>query len=135
MSRGTEGWNRRSFLRLLGLGTAAGAAVTTRAATKTTGHPPSGTIPAPVGGDDRPYPIPWLDKNGSHNEPGEPGNEPSSIYHFKGRVARAADFSGSGADGKGNRLPFGTPTTDNAYMQGECWTSHRRILRGTWAHL
>ncbi len=135
MSRGTEGWDRRSFLRLLGFGAAAGAAVTTRAATKTTGHGGSGTIAAPVGGDDQPYPIPWLDKNGSHNEPAGPGNEPSSIYHFKGRVARAADFTGSGVDRGGNRLLFGTPTTDNAYMQGECWTSHRRILRGTWAHL
>ena len=52
-------------------------------------------IPAPVGGSDEPYPIPWLDKNGSHNQAGD-GLDPSSIYHFKGRIARAAEFVGSG---------------------------------------
>ena len=35
------------------------------------------------GGAD-PYPIPWLDKNGSHNQPAGPNLEPSHIYHFKG---------------------------------------------------
>jgi hypothetical protein len=91
-------------------------------------------IPAPVGGSDEPYPIPWLDKNGSHNQAG-PGLEPSSIYHFKGRVARAAEFVGSGVDGAGNRLAFGSRTTDNSFMQGECWTSQRRAHRGAWTHL
>jgi hypothetical protein len=91
-------------------------------------------IPAPVGGSDEPYPIPWLDKNGSHNQAG-PGLEPSSIYHFKGRVARAAEFVGSGVDGTGNRLAFGTRTTDNSFMQGECWTSQRRARHGAWTHL
>ena len=38
------------------------------------------------GGTD-PYPIPSLDKNGSHNQPAGPNLEPSHIYHFKGRVA------------------------------------------------
>ena len=93
-----------------------------------------GVLPAPVGGDDEPYPIPWLDKNGSHNQAGD-GLEPSSIYHFKGRMARAAGFVGSGVDGSGNRIPFGTKTTDNSYMQGECWTSQRVARRGAWAHL
>ena len=41
------------------------------------------------GGTD-PYPIPWLDKNGSHNQPAAPNLEPSHIYHFKGRVARCS---------------------------------------------
>jgi len=91
-------------------------------------------IPAPVGGNDEPYPIPWLDKNGSHNQAGD-GLEPSSIYHFKGRMARAAGFVGSGVDGSGNPIPFGTKTTDNSYMQGECWTSQRVARRGAWAHL
>ena len=76
----------------------------------------SGVIQAPVGGSDEPYPIPWLDKNGSHNQAG-PGLEPSSIYHFKGRIARAAEFIGSGVDGAGNRLAFGSRTTDNSFMQ------------------
>ena len=89
---------------------------------------------APVGGSDEPYPIPWLDKNGSHNQAG-PDLEPSSIYHFKGRIARAAGFVGSGVDGAGNRLAFGSKTTDNSFMQGECWTSQRTVRRGTWAHL
>jgi len=93
-----------------------------------------GVIHAPVGGNDEPYPIPWLDKNGSHNQAG-PGLEPSSIYHFKGRVARAAEFIGSGVDGAGNRLAFGTRTTDNSFMQGECWTSQRLARPGAWAHL
>ena len=91
-------------------------------------------IPAPVGGSDEPYPTPWLDKNGSHNQAGD-GLEPSSIYHFKGRIARAAEFVGSGVDGSGNRIPFGTKTTDNSYMQGECWTSRRVARRGAWSHL
>jgi hypothetical protein len=72
----------------------------------------AGVIQAPVGGSDEPYPVPWLDKNGSHNQAG-PGMEPSSIYHFKGRIARAAEFVGSGVDGAGNRLAFGSRTTDN----------------------
>ena len=93
-----------------------------------------GALPAPVGGSDEPYPIPWLDKNGSHNQAG-PGLEPSSIYHFKGRIARAAEFTGSGVDGAGNRFPFGTKTTDNSFMRGECWTSQRRARQGAWAHL
>jgi hypothetical protein len=38
--------------------------------------------------------------------------KPSHIYHFKGRVARCADFAGMGTDNKGNRIAFGTPTTD-----------------------
>ena len=135
MSLDSEGWDRRSFLRMLGLGATAVAAVPTRAATRTEGHAPGGRIPAPVGGDNQPYPIPWLDKNGSHNQPAGPGNEPSSIYHFKGRVARSASFTGSGVAGSGERLLFGTETTDNSYMQGECWTSQRRTIRATWAHL
>ena len=94
----------------------------------------SGVIQAPVGGSDEPYPIPWLDKNGSHNQAG-PGLEPSSIYHFKGRIARAAEFIGSGVDGAGNRLAFGSRTTDNSFMQGECWTSQRLARRGAWTHL
>jgi hypothetical protein len=47
------------------------------------------------GGTD-PYPIPWLDKNGSHNQPAGPNLEPSHIYHFKGRVARCSTFTGTG---------------------------------------
>jgi hypothetical protein len=62
------------------------------------------------GGTD-PYPIPWLDKNGSHNQPAGPNLEPSHIYHFKGRVARCSTFTGMGTDSQGNRIAFGSPTT------------------------
>jgi len=85
-------------------------------------------------GSTDPYPIPWLDKNGSHNQPAGPGLEPSHIYHFKGKVARCADFSGMGADNQGKRLAFGNPTTDNGIMQGEYYTG-RAAHSGTFAHL
>jgi hypothetical protein len=62
------------------------------------------------GGTD-PYPIPWLDKNGNHNQPAGPNLEPSHIYHFRGRVARCSTFTGMGTDNQGNRIAFGTPTT------------------------
>lgn len=131
---GTSRWDRRTFLRMLGVG-AASAAVVPACRAEAAAQGGGGIIAAPVGGSDEPYPIPWLDKNGSHNEPAGAGHEPSSIYHFQGRVARAADFTGVGVDGKGERLLFGTPTTDNAYMDGQCWTSKRRARKGTWAHL
>jgi hypothetical protein len=60
------------------------------------------------GGTD-PYPIPWLDQNGSHNQPAAPNSEPSHIYHFRGRVARCSTFTGMGTDNQGNRIAFGTP--------------------------
>jgi hypothetical protein len=85
-------------------------------------------------GSTYPYPIPWLDKNGSHNQPAGPNNEPSHIYHFKGKIARCADFIGMGTDNKGNRLAFGSPTTDNDIMQGEYYTG-RTEHKGTFAHL
>jgi hypothetical protein len=44
------------------------------------------------------YPIPWLDKNGSHNQPAGPDLGPSHIYHFKGRVARCSTFTGMRTD-------------------------------------
>src|SRR5271169_2316422 len=62
------------------------------------------------GGTD-PFPIPWLDKNGSHNQPAGPNLEPSHIYHFKGQVARCSTFTGVGTDNQGNRIAFGSPTT------------------------
>lgn len=85
------------------------------------------------GGTD-PYPIPWLDKNGSHNQPAGPNFEPSHIYHFNGRVARCSTFSGMGTDNQGNRVGFGTPTTDYGVMQGEYWAA-RVPQQGTFAHI
>ena len=68
-----------------------------------------------------PFPIPWLDKNGSLNQAPGPGQEPSNIFHFKGRIARANGFTGMGTDNGGHRIPFGTVTTDYSFMQGEYW--------------
>jgi hypothetical protein len=80
-----------------------------------------------------PYPIPWLDKNGNHNQPAAPNVELSSIYHFKGKLARCSGFHGMGTDNKGNRLAWGTPTTDYSYMAGEYWVA-RQPHRGIFAH-
>jgi hypothetical protein len=44
--------------------------------------------PVSANGSADPYPIPWLDKNGSHNHPAGANLEPSNIYNFKDRVAR-----------------------------------------------
>jgi len=85
------------------------------------------------GGTD-PYPIPWLDKNGSHNQPAGPNLEPSHIYHFKGRVARCSTFTGMGTDNKGNRIAFGSPTTDYGVMQGEYWAA-RSAQQGAFTHI
>jgi len=81
-----------------------------------------------------PYPIPWLDKNGSHNQPAGPDLEPSHICHFKGRVARCSGFSGIGTDGKNERLLFGTKTTDYGIMDGEYWAA-RAAQTGTFSHI
>lgn len=85
------------------------------------------------GGTD-PYPIPWLDRNGSHNQPAGPNLEPSHIYHFKGRVARCSTFTGMGTDDLGNRIAFGTFTTDYGVMQGEYWAG-RAPQQGTFTHI
>jgi hypothetical protein len=85
------------------------------------------------GGAD-PYPIPWLDKNGSHNQPAGPNLEPSHIFHFKGRVARCSTFTGMGTDNSGNRIAFGSPTTDYGVMQGEYWAA-RATQQGIFAHI
>ncbi|GAC1434097.1 MAG: hypothetical protein NVSMB6_31480 [Burkholderiaceae bacterium] len=90
--------------------------------------------PGTANGDADPFPIPWLDKNGSHNQPAGPNLEPSHIYHFKGRVARASTFTGIGTDNKGNRIAFGTPTTDYGVMQGEYWAA-RAGQKGTFTHI
>jgi hypothetical protein len=85
-------------------------------------------------GGTEPYPIPWLDKNGSHNQPAGPHREPSHIYHFQGFVARASTFVGMGTDNAGNRIPFGSPTTDFGFMSGEYWAA-RTTQRGIFAHI
>ena len=87
----------------------------------------------PSNGGACPYPIPWLDKNGNHNQAAMPNVELSSIYHFKGKLARCNGFHGMGTDNKGNRLAWGTPTTDYSYMAGEYWAA-RQAHRAIFAH-
>jgi hypothetical protein len=89
---------------------------------------------ATANGSSDPYPIPWLDKNGSHNQPAGTNLEPSHIYHFKGQVARCSTFTGIGTDNKGNRIAFGSPTTDYGVMQGEYWSA-RTTQQGTFTHI
>lgn len=88
----------------------------------------------PSNGGPCPYPIPWLDKNGNHNQPAGPNLEPSHIYHFKGRVARCSTFTGVGTNNQGNRIAFGSPTTDYGVMQGEYWAA-RAAQQGTFTHI
>lgn len=88
----------------------------------------------PLNGGADPFPIPWLDRNGSHNQPPGPGMEPSNIFHFKGRVARANDFAGMGTDNQGRRLAFGTKSTDFSFMDGEHFAG-RETRRGAFGHI
>jgi len=90
--------------------------------------------PMTANGGADPYPVPWLDKNGSHNQPAGPNLDPSHIYHFKGRVARCSTFTGIGTDNQGNRIAFGSPTTDYGVMQGEYWAA-RAEQQGTFTHI
>jgi hypothetical protein len=100
--------------------------------------PPSCSPPipqnhAPSNGGPCPYPIPWLDKNGNHNQSPMPDVELSNIYHFKGKLARCNGFHGMGTDNKGHRLAWGTPTTDYSYMAGEYWAA-RQAHHAIFAH-
>jgi hypothetical protein len=88
----------------------------------------------PSNGSNDPYPIPWLDKNGSHNQSPGPGMEPSSIYHFKGQIARSNNFTGLGTDNKGNRISFGAPSTDFSFLYGEYFAA-RALQSGTFSHI
>jgi hypothetical protein len=87
----------------------------------------------PSNGGPCPYPIPWLDKNGNHNQAAMPNVELSSIYHFRGKLARCNGFHGMGTDNRGNRLAWGTPTTDYSYMAGEYWAA-RQAHQAVFAH-
>ncbi|HLB92417.1 MAG TPA: hypothetical protein VJK27_08770 [Terriglobales bacterium] len=95
--------------------------------------PPIPRDHAPANGGPCPYPIPWLDKNGNHNQSPMANTELSNIYHFKGKLARCNGFTGMGTDNQGNRLAWGTPTTDYSYMSGEYWAA-RQAHQATFAH-
>lgn len=88
---------------------------------------------APSNGGSCPFPIPWLDKNGDHNQMPKPNVELSNIYHFKGRLARCNGFHGMGTDNKGHRMAWGARTTDYGYMAGEYWAG-RMAHRAVFAH-
>ncbi len=132
MKRSAPFFTRRRFL-LSGAALAAASAVRLPRSASAADDPAQKTSFVYDGSKD-PYPIPWLDKNGSHNQPAGPNMEPSHIFHFKGMIARCADFAGMGTDGKGNRLAFGSPTTDNDIMLGEYFTG-RMAQNGAFAHI
>ena len=88
---------------------------------------------SPANGGSCPYPIPWLDKNGNHNQSPMPNVGLSNIYHFKGKLARCNGFHGMGTDKKGNRLAWGTPTTDYSYMAGD-YCAARQTQQAIFAH-
>jgi|SRR5580704_6147466 hypothetical protein len=126
----------RRHLLTLGVGSVVAASLRTLSRQP----PPQGCGPpipqnhAPANGGPCPYPIPWLDKNGNHNQAAGPNVELSSIYHFKGQLARCSGFHGMGTDNAGNRLAWGTPTTDYSVMSGEYWASrvtHQAIFAHT----
>lgn len=138
---------RRDFLRA-GLGAAAAAGLAAVPACASTPKSGVGTAPTPVrnepiatldaidvanGGTD-PFPIPWLDRNGSHNQSPDPEMEPSNIFHFRGRVARSNDFTGMGTDQDGRRIAFGAKSTDFSFMQGEYFAG-REARRGAFGHI
>jgi hypothetical protein len=128
--------SRRRWLKL-GL-TSAVAATLPREVLQAQAASPSCAPPIPKNhepsnGGPCPYPIPWLDKNGNHNQSPMPNVELSNIYHFKGKLARCNGFHGMGTDNKGNRLAWGTPTTDYSYMAGEYWAA-RQAHEAVFAH-
>jgi hypothetical protein len=146
-----HGFGRRAFLRA-GVGTAAAAAAGLWLPNSASGQ--AAPLPAeafesaagpalaglaslaaedPQNGGAAPFPIPWLDKNGSFNQAPGPGQEPSNIFHFKGRIARANGFSGMGTDHRGRPIPFGTITTDFSVMRGTYWAG-REERHGAFAH-
>jgi hypothetical protein len=123
----TSSLNRRALLK------AAGAAAVGCALPLASFANPEERLMTSNGGTN-PYPIPWLDRNGSHNQRAGPNLEPSHIYHFKGKVARCSTFTGMGTDNQGNRIGFGTPTTDYGVMQGEYWAA-RAAQQGVFTHI
>ena len=124
--------SRRDFLRT-GLGLAGGAAALAL---------PRALVALPIApdapivdGTSDPFPIPWLDRNESHNQVPAPMQEPAHIFHFRGDVARCNGFSGMGTDGHGHRLRFGGPTTDIGLMRGEYVATDGVRRQGVFLHL
>jgi len=126
--------DRRQFLRSGACLTVAGISALLLPEVSVAQKSTPGPWSVPSNGSTDPYPIPWLDRNGSHNQSPGPGMEPSSIYHFKGQVARANAFAGMGTDNKGNRIAFGAPSTDFSFLRGEYFAA-RASQSGTFTHI
>lgn len=135
--------SRRNLLRAgVGLASAGaaglfpGCATAGAASARTPANPALETlaIQDALNGGAAPVPIPWLDKNGSHNQMPGPGVELSNIFHFKGRIARANDFTGMGTGPGGERIAFGLKSTDFSFMQGEYFAG-RQARQGAFGHL
>jgi hypothetical protein len=129
-----SGYTRRSFLGTTVRIASAASAGQLLSASAAVGNKSAESKVRTYNGGTDPYPIPWLDKNGSHNQPAGQQLEPSHIYHFKGQVGRCADFVGIGTDNKGNRIAFGTPTTDYGFMEGEYFAG-RTAQTGAFTHI
>jgi hypothetical protein len=100
---------------------------------KISGQRSEHALPTSNGGTE-PYPIQWLDKNGSYNQTARPHLEPSHTYHFKGLVARPSTFSGVGTDHIGNASHSAARPPNFGLMQGEYWAG-RTTQRGVFAHI
>jgi hypothetical protein len=128
--------NRRSLLKL-GMTTVIAAAPFSQTLWAQSGQetcaPPIPQNHAVSNGGSCPFPIPWLDKNGNHNQMPKDNVELSNIFHFNGKLARCAGFTGMGTDNQGNRLAWGNPTTDYSYMAGEYWAA-RKAQQGVFTH-
>ena len=125
--------SRRSFFKLAA--TAAGALAAAPLLSAATGQSCAPeTFDKAFNGSPCPFPIPWLDKNGSQNQAPKPGSEPSSIFHFKGQVARCNDWLGMGTDNRGNRIAFGSPSTDFSLMKGTYFAG-RSEHQGIFSHI
>ena len=132
----SSGLNRRSLLKL---GFASAAAASFSGVLLNAQSGPQSCVPpipqnhAVSNGGSCPFPIPWLDKNGNHNQMPKDNVELSNIFHFSGKLARCAGFHGMGTDNQGNRLAWGNPSTDYSYMAGEYWAA-RKAQQGIFAH-
>lgn len=132
-TQGTE-IDRRRFLQRSALIATLGAAPLLLNRSRSMAQKSFQTVTATIDGGTDPFPIPWLDKNGSHNQMPGPEVDPCSIYHFKGRIARANNFTGMGTDNKGNRIAFGAPSTDFSFIEGEYFAG-RAARQGTFTHI
>lgn len=124
-------FTRSSFVRT-GIGAATGLVAARPESSQRDAASPGEPI---VDGTDDPFPIPWLDRNGSHNQVPAPGQEPSHLFHFQGNLARCNDFTGIGTDGRGKRFRFGGPTTDIGLMRGRYIATDGTERTGTFLHL